>query len=368
MPQKSSNLIQLKQALSPIEQAHQGIATTLGLLATSGLNHIEQMPEMCRLLKKFFKLTTCGFFWADQVGNMQDAWCLTPDFLSYKTLMNSLEYQASGTRTWPSFQEIVLMGPTAGYLLPFQNERFYASPHFHSTYHSIKVRHILDVVLHDGTRPMGAFLMMRSAQQGAFKPDERSLLVKLIPILNNAFSSSKLGDTEYAEREVTGFALACQNGKYKSMSEEARRIIWTLTHAQPGCFAVPDDPPLELHLEELVAKHKAQINSGEKFSVDIHNRWGRSNLAFEQEPNTLETILTLRRKVPLPSQLAFSLAQFSFPPMRQIVAWLLAQNQSRNEIAAALNISVETVTSHIKLIYKAAETSSSHGLVHKLAS
>jgi hypothetical protein len=368
MLQKNANLIHLKQALSPIDQAYQGFATTIGLLAYSGLNHTEQMPEMCQLLQKFFKLSSCGFFWSDQAGNMQDAWCLSPDFLSFKTLMSCLEYQASGTRAWPPFQENVLMGAVAGYLLPFQNERFYASPYFQASYQAINVRHILDVVLHDGTRPMGAFLMMRSAQQGPFTPDERSLLVKLIPILNKAFSTPNLEDTKYAEKESTGFALVCQEGKYKSMSEEARRIVWTLTHIQPGSFADPNDPSIELHLDGLVAKHEAQIKSGEKFSININNRWGRFNLAFEQESKTLDTIITLRRKVPLASQLAFALAQFNFPPMRQIVAWLLAQNQSRNEIAAALNISVETVTSHIKLIYKAAGTSSSHGLLLKLAS
>lgn len=32
---------------------------------------------------------------------MQDAWCLAPGFLSFKTLMSCLEYQASGTRVWP---------------------------------------------------------------------------------------------------------------------------------------------------------------------------------------------------------------------------------------------------------------------------
>jgi DNA-binding CsgD family transcriptional regulator len=51
-----------------------------------------------------------------------------------------------------------------------------------------------------------------------------------------------------------------------------------------------------------------------------------------------------------------------------MVAWLLAQNHSRNEIAAILGVKVETVTSHIKLIYKATDTSSSHGLLLRLAS
>lgn len=299
---------------------------------------------------------------------MRDAWCLTASFLNFKTLMSCLEYQASGTRTWPSFQENVLMGQAAGYLLPFQNENFYASPHYQATYGENNVRHILDVVLHDGTLPFGAFLLMRSTQQGPFTPDERSLLVKLIPILNKAFSTPNVGDTEYSGKVMAGFALLGQDGKYKSMSVEARRIVWALAHVQPGSFADPNDPSIEFHLEQLVAKHGEQIKSGEKFSIDIDNRWGRFNLGFEQEPKTLDTIVTLRRKVPLSSQLAFCIAKLNLPPMRQIVAWLLAQNQSRNQIAAALGLSIETVTGHIKLIYKAAGTSSSHGLLIKLSS
>lgn len=368
MSQKNSNLIHLKQALSPIDQAHQGIAATIGLLAYSGLNHTQQMPEMCHLLKNVFNLNTCGFFWADQEGNMQDAWCLAPDFLSFKTLMNCLEYQASGTRTWPTFQENVLMGAVAGYLLPFQNAHFYASPHFHRTYQAINVRHILDVVLHDGIHPFGAFLLMRSAQQGPFTPDERCLLMKLIPLFNQAFSTPNRDDAEHSTKEMTGFALIGQDGKFKSMSEEARRIVWTVTHPEPGSFANPNDLSIEVHLEQLVAGYAAEIPSGDKFSVDIDNRWGRFHLAIEVEPKAQDRIVTLHHKVPLPAQLAFRLAKLDWPPMRQIVAWLLAQNQSRKEIAATLGISVETVTGHIKLIYKATGTSSSHGLLLELAS
>lgn len=367
MQQKNSNLIQLKQALLPIDQAHQGIAATIGLLAYSGIDHTRQMPEMCHLLKNVFNLSTCGFFWADQEGNMQDAWCLAPDFLSFKTLMNCLEYQASGNRTWPTFQENVRMGAVAGYLLPFQNENFYASPHFQTTYKSINVRHVLDVVLHDGTRPFGAFLMMRSAQNGPFTPDERCLLVKLIPLFNQAFNSPNTDDVEHSTKEMAGFALVGQDGKCKSMSEEARRIVWTLTHTQPGSFADPNDLSIDLHLEQLVARHAVKVRSGGKFSVNIDNRWGQFHLAIEVEPNEQGMIVTLHRKVPLPAQLAFCLAKLDWPPMRQIVAWLLAQNKSRNEIAATLGISVETVTGHIKLIYKATGTSSSHGFLLKLA-
>lgn len=359
---------QLKNILSPIDKKHQGIAATIGLLAFSGLNHTEQMPEMCHLFKKIFNLNSCGFFWSDQSGNMQDAWCLTPEFLSFGILMSCLEFQASGNRTWPSFQENVLIGPTAGYLLPFQNEHFYASQHFKDTYQTVNVRHILDVVLHDGKRPFGAFLLMRNAQQGPFTPDERSFMVKLIPILNKIFSTPSTSVAKYSEKELTGFALAGKNGKCKSMSEEARRIIWTLSHIQPGSFADPNDPSIEHHLERVIAKNAMQLELGEKISIKIDNRWGRFSLAFEQEPKTRDTILILRRKIPFMAQLAYAISKLNLSPMRQMVAWHLAQNKSRNEIAAEMELSVETITSHIKQIYNMTGTSSSHGLMLKLTS
>lgn len=367
MPHRTKNFIGLKQLLAPVGQSDQGIATTIGLLASSGLNHTQLMPEMCHLLQKLFNLTSCGFFWSDPDGNMQDAWCLSPEILNYKTLISCLEYQTSGTRTWPPFQENVRMGATVGYLLPFQNERFYASPHYQTTYRSINVRHILDVVLHDGTHPFGAFLLMRSAQQGPFTPQECHLLTKLIPILNTAFHPPVAEDTVYAEKVMTGFALVDRDGKARSMSEEARRITWTITHAQSGSFADPNDSPIEEHFERLVADHRPRVLAGEKFTVDVVNRWGGFQLRFEPEPRTRETIVTLVRKVPLPSQLAICLAKHRWPSRRQMVAWLLAQNRSRKQIAIALGIAVESVTSHIKLIYKETLTDSSHGLLLRLA-
>lgn len=363
-----ANLFELKQSLAAIDQPQQRMAATIGLLASSGLNHTQQMPEMCHLVQHFFRLTSCGFFWSDQAGDMQDAWCISPQFLNFKTLTSCMEYQASGLRTWPTFQENVLMGPVAGYLLPFQNARFYASEHFQATYASIDVRHILDVVLHDGDRPFGALLLMRSAEQGPFRPDERSLLVKLIPLLTRAFSTSINTETSYSEKEKTGFALVGEDGKYISMNQEACRIVWMLAHVVPGSFALPNDPPIEQHLENLVTLHGGLRPAAQGRAINIDNRWGRFTIMFERESRSRKVIVTLSRRIPLHSQLAFWLAKLDLPPMRQLVAWMLAQDYSRAEIAAALGVSVETVTSHIKLIYKVLGTSSSHGLFLKLAS
>jgi DNA-binding CsgD family transcriptional regulator len=363
------SLVNLKQLLSEIELSSQPLVTPIGLLACSGLNPNRQMPEMCNLLSRQFNLSSCGFFWADAEGNMQDAWCSAPEFLSFKTLMNCLAYQESGDRVWPSFQENMKMGAVAGYLLPFQNQRFYESPHFAETYARIDGHHILDLVLHDGVSGFGAFLMMRSKEQGPFKPDERHLLQAIIPLINQAFLTKIGPNTQYAEKETVGFAMLDAKGTCLSMSEEAKRIVWTLSHTQPGSFASPDDPSIESHLQQLVkrllATPEGQVCSAEH-PINVDNRWGQFSIAFETEKTTQRLIVTLARKVPLASRLALSLAKLNLSPMRQIVAWLLAQNSSRNEISQFLKISSETTTSHIKYIYRHLDVSSSHALLLKL--
>ena len=361
-----SNYQDLKKVLGSYTQSQQNKAATIGLLTYSGLDPLQTIPEMCYLLQYLYGLVSCGFFWSDANGDMIDAWCLAPSFLSFKTLMSCREYQESATRSWPTFQENVLRGPVAGYLLPFQNERFYASPHFQVSYNSIRARHIMDVVLHDGIRPYGAFLLMRSDEQGPFNPDERKQLESLIPIMTAAFLQTPARRAQYAERESTGVALASADGSYKTLSEEARRIAWMITHEVAGSFANPNDPSIETHFERLVAQDREQWQQSFTCEIERRNRWGHFHIKYEHEPQSGDLIVVFSRKIPLISRLALQVARFSWPPMRQIVAILLAQDLSRKQIALALGLSVETVTSHIKRIYKDTGSASSHTLLFRL--
>ncbi|MGC2164482.1 MAG: helix-turn-helix transcriptional regulator [Gallionella sp.] len=364
----SSGLIKLKQLTAGLDRKNQSIATTVGMLACSDINNTELMPEMCHLLKLHFNLKSSGFFWCDEKGNMTDAWCLSPAFLRNNSMASYLGYQTSKIGGWPTFKQNVLLGATAGYLLPFQNERFYASEPYAKNFQPIGVRHVMDVVLHDGMRPFGAFLMMRDTEQGKFTQEERKLLLKLIPIFNNAFLRSEHANTRYAKKETAGFALLCRDRKYKSMSDEARRIVWMLTRTTPGSFVNSNDENIERHLEQLAEKCFAQSTTHGSHYYNVATRWGKFHLAFEQQQDTNDIVVALCRNVPLLSQLVFALLDYDFPPVRLIVAWLLAQNKTRNQISSALNISIETVTDHIKLIYKATGTNSSHGLLLHLES
>lgn len=368
MLRMTHNLINVKMLVGEIDNKLTNDATSIGLLAYSGIQHTLLMPEMCRLFQTIFNLVECGFFWSDVEGNLTDAWCTSPHFLNFNTLMSCAQYQASGERTWPTFTENVRLGPVSGYLLPFQNERFYASKHYHQVYAPLAVKHLLDVVIHDGTRPYGAFLMMRTKSQGPFTPSERHFIEQLIPTLVAAFQTPLTPSAQFAETTTQGFAVISSEGKTRFMDTEASNIVWSLAYEQPGAFSNPEAPDLISYLDQIVEDHWERIGQGTRFTKLIQNRWGRYTLTFERQCHHDDFVLRFNKHLPMHSYLINKIHKLNLPPMRQMVAWLLGLNHSRPEIAEALGVSVETATTHIKTLYKETQTQSSHGLLLKLLS
>lgn len=366
MLQNLSRFINIKGLLNEIEYEQNNNATSIALMSYSGIDNTQLMPELCLFLKRTLNLSECGFFWSDVQGNLVDAWCTAPQFLCFKTLMTCAEYQASGDRVWPTFTENVLLGPTCGYLLPFQNEKFYASPHYQSVYKPMGVRYLLDVVLHDGTRPYGAFLMMRSAKDGAFTPDERNYFSKLIPTLTSAFQPSDQPESQSSDLMHVGFAVMTRDEEVRFMDAKASSIVWALTYDEPGAFARPDAPSLEEGLRKIVKPHWSRLLQGEQFTFDIKNRWGLFQMSFIKQHDSDGIVINFSKSVPLHAHLINKLHALNLPPTRLMVAWMLVLNYSRQQISKALGVSEETVTSHIKTLYRETNTQSGHSLLLKL--
>ena len=162
------------------------VLTNIGMLASSGVNshHVVRIVPM--LLRKIMPIDIAGFCWSNASGEMMDAYAETPYFLSADILQSSIRFQNKSADNWFSFQHNVMAGASAGNLQRFQNETFYNSEHYANHYACINMRHLVDVVIHDGHRPYGAFLLMRSAEKGIFTGDEVTMLKKLVTLLPNA--------------------------------------------------------------------------------------------------------------------------------------------------------------------------------------
>lgn len=364
----TSKLIQVKNLMSELEYKRINDSTSLSLMALLEVSNAELMPELCLFLKKILNLTECGFFWSDSDGILEDAWCTSSRFLNFNTLMSCANYQNSRTRAWPTFTENVKIGPMCGYLLPFQNQKFYASDHFKETYKPLNVKYLLDLVIHDGERPYGAFLMMRSPESGPFTPDERTFLEKLIPIITSAFQFNTNTAAEYLAKSNTGFAKISMSGEVSFIDTKAANIVWALGFDTAGSFANPNAPQLKAVLYDFIKPYWARVISRDINVLNINNRWGRFNLEFHHHEDSTQIIIYLSKYQPLHTHLINKLHDFKLPPVRQMVAWLLILNHSRQQIALELGVTEQTVTSHIKTIYKETGTQSGHGLLLKLIS
>ena len=229
---------------NPIQR---NVLTSIGMLASSGINshHVVRIVPM--LLRKIMPIDIAAFCWSNAAGDMIDAYAETPYFLSADILQSSIRFQNQSKGNWPSFKEIVLRGPSAGYILNFQNETFYNSDHFINHYGRINMRHLVDFVVHDGNQPYGAFLLMRSAEKGAFTAQEVEVLKTATSLLPNAFKTPIQSDIPTKRTYDLGIVVVNKNLNRQFCNLTAHQILWMMTRDYELPMQFDSDDHLDTH-------------------------------------------------------------------------------------------------------------------------
>jgi len=109
---------------APVQQRN--VLLNIGMLCSSGVNSQHAIRIVPMLLRQLIAIDIAGFFWANQAGEMIDAYVETPYFLSADVLLSCIRFQDEAKGNWPSFTENVMKGPVAGYLQNYQTPHFYA--------------------------------------------------------------------------------------------------------------------------------------------------------------------------------------------------------------------------------------------------
>jgi hypothetical protein len=202
--------------------------TNIGMLAASGLpmrSFIRILPD---LIRKIFQVDTMGFFWCTENGEMIDAYAEEPHFLSAEVLHSCQIFQEEKAGNWPSFKENVLAGSVVGYLLPYQTPEFYQSHHFKFTYDKINAHHILDAVVHDGTRPHGCFLLMRSRSAGPFSGHEIALAHDIANLMSLSFARENAPSDRVSRQFETGLIVIDANDVVTYRNRTAHQSLWMI--------------------------------------------------------------------------------------------------------------------------------------------
>lgn len=362
------SVAQLKYIRDVVKSANvneRNVLTTIGMLASSGINSYHVVRIVPMLLRKVMPIDIAAFCWSNATGDMIDAYAETPYFLSADILQSSIRFQHASKGNWPSFKENVMRGPNAGYILNFQNETFYNSDHYINHYNRINMRHLVDFVVHDGQRPYGAFLLMRSTEKGVFTTKEVELLRTVITMLPNAFKAPIQIEIPTKRTYDLGIVVVDKKLNRQFCNLTAHQILWMMTRNSelPMQFE-PDD-----HLDTLIqktCKHGIkQAIKHQQFTETRNCYWGKFivKYIYDQE---LETVaINLQQLQPYPCYIAIRLSQENLSPARLMITWLMLKGCVRKEIAKLLEIAEDTVAEHIQAIFKHFGVNSSIDLVLK---
>lgn len=308
---------------------------------------VRDVPDIVRGI---LAVDTVGFFWSDAQGNMIDAYVERPYFLSAEVLHSCQIYQSEKPGNWPTFTENVLAGPVCGYLIPYQTPDFYRSHHFEFTYAHIGAHHILDAVVHDGSRPLGCYLFMRAADRGPFTADEMGLARAVADTTLAAFRTPSPAHPS-TRLFPAGIAVLDRDGELLQHNLAAHQSLWMLARSGETPMIQTRDDSFEQLLREYCGELVGDARMGVFRRHKAANRWG--TFEIQAEPGKDQSLLIhFHHSRPAACHLAVELLKLELPPRKMTVAWHILHGRSRKEAARLCGISPETVNEHLDGLYE----------------
>jgi hypothetical protein len=342
----AAHIRQVKESSTHRNISAASAMAAIGMLAASGIGAKRIVRVLPDLIRRVLPVDTVGFFWSNPSGDMTDAYVENPIFLSADVLLSCQRYQQEDPRNWPSFTENVLAGPVAGYLLPFQTEAFYRSQHFAFTYQRIGARHILDAVMHDGEKPAGCLLFMRSEARGPFTPEEVGLARQIALLLRPAFANTTLPTAEAGSRTFEAGMIAFDGLSPTLHNLAAHQSLWMLAREGGSSMMLEHDDDVEALARRFCQKGVETAHAEGSFIEQQQTAWGAFSTRYETMASG-HVLATFQQQLPFVCHLAQWLSGRHTPPRRLIVSWLALLGASRKEIAHLSDLSIHTVAEHI---------------------
>ena len=341
------------------------LLTAFGLMCASTGDFKLVVRDAVELLRQILPADTIGFFWSDPEGNMIDAYVEKPALLSVETFLAHQLFIEADPRNWPTFNENVLAGPVAGYLLPYQTENFFASNMFEVSYKRIGARHILDAVAHDGKQPFGSYLFLRSPEEGPFSDEDTRLALTIAHLTTLAFRPPGAAFLNSSRLTDAGLIVIGEDGRVAFHNNEAFQSLWLVERS--GYIPIVGGP--EVGFEDLADRFCAEFveaaRRGESLSRQVSCRWG--DFEIRSEPVQGVTVIRMMQYRPFTYHIAAKLAEWELPARRLKVCWLALMGLSRKEIAALAGISVDTVGEHLEALFKRLGVNSTLELLLRVA-
>lgn len=318
------------------------------------------MPALLRALRQFVNADSAGFFWVDAKGDMTNLYAdrmLPPGLMK---LYFERHYDGPEFPFRHSFLERAASPEpvTSGSPTP----ELLRTTYYNEILRHLDAHHTMYAVIRDQGDALGQLSLYRTRNAPAFTAAERLSIRDISRYIAHAVNRpADLSRSEqFVDSDDEGLVVVDVGGSIMRATAASLNLLSMATRREFN----PQTSPLQVGdaAPEIVVRlidRVRQIGVGGVAAAPrehFDGPWGRFLLsaytlddALSAEPSQLG--IHIRRKQPLLVKLAEAMGSLELSPQQREVALLLAQGKSNQEIGAALNVSNNTASYHIKQLF-----------------
>lgn len=329
-----------------------------------GLPSRQAMPLLLRELRSLVPAACAQFTWSSPEGRLANFWCDT--FLPRRTawiVLHRARYEADAGIT---FRELMLLGRATGNLRRWWTSGFEQSATYRAVFEPYGFKWMLDGVVRDGGRPLGAVALIRRHDAADFSAGEEALLARVLPYLAHALRADGKAPSRFIRTGRSAMLVCSAEGELLEWSDQAHRLAAYALLDEINVDARVGDGDFERvrqGLREVVAELALRLADEDDEAplpmVTRRNGWGEFvfrgyRLQRPQAGGAAQAGrigLLVEQAVPLEARLLERIHRLDLSPRQKEIVLLSTRGMPNAEIARHLSLSGHTLKDHFKAIY-----------------
>lgn len=321
---------------------------TLRQVCTLGLPGTLVLPSLLPVLRQVVKAEHAAFFYCDERGSITNLYAerlLSPAAQArYHDRHNDVHFRQH------YLARVAAPCPVSRRCVD-AHER--AQDYFRDVLQPLGIEHFLYAIVRAGSRVLGQLSLYRGERGSAFSERDEQQLQEVLHYLGEALSvpspSPAAAALEHSVEE--GLAVFDAAGDIVFSAEPWGRLV----RMAEGNLITPATALHETHsLPRFVAAVLAAIEASPLALYRTDTAWGsfafRRHLLAGPQGQTARCLIISRLSAE-PLRLTEGAADVGLSPKQREVALLLAQRKTNQEIATALNITLNTANYHVKQVF-----------------
>jgi len=322
------------------------------------------------------------FFWFDAKAEIVNAYGESPLF--YEALPHYFaefyqrgEYELMGRGTHAMFmRDPALIEDLRGVVR--DDRKVARSGFYQEILHRVGFHNATYLKVREGGRPLAMVLLGTDEAKPDIDAAERERLTRLAPFIAHGLGAPKSFALHGFEDDDCGVLVFDRAGALQHVSPSARRLLFLATHPQAGPRQLKRSDRTRVEVPEPVRRLCTDLGcalegNGEARGAPTHlseNRWGRFAFrAYPLEPLRRDEGLvgvTVHRQIPAALALWRQIRALGLPARQAEVCFHLASGRAYAEIARLMDVSINTVTWHVREIYARFDVHGAGELARKL--